>query len=224
MDSVAKNVVLGVSLLMSLGQVFILLILGNYDLTSFIDENFKDKKGTSLSFRTSLANFSMETPGPGAYEDPRKSIRLTKGMMVGKEARFFYTKQSEKEQKSTPGPGDFDPIFDPKLSIGPSIAFPKDTAQSKVDDQPGPGHYEPFSDSTVNLKSGVKFGKELKGDGDKEPYFVPGPGDYNSHVSPNFYKSQISFPGEKARPPLPQPDNLGPGRYYKEEDKTGGYT
>lgn len=197
--------------------------LGNYEIGHFIDENIKDKKGTSLSFRTSLVSFSMDTPGPGAYEDPRKAIKVERGTTVGKEARFYFTKQSEREQKNTPGPGEFNPSFDPKLSIGPSVAFPKDVVVSKVEDHPGPGHYQPFADSTVNLKSGVKFGKEKRDDQGKESVFVPGPGDYNSHVSPNFFKSQITFPGEKSRPPPPKPDNLGPGRYYKEEDIAGGY-
>ena len=112
--------------------------LGNYDIQSFIEDNIKHQKGSSLSYRTILPSSIFDTPGPGEYEDKKKAIRIGKGTTVGKESKFFHTQQMQKESKLLPGPGEFTPSYDYTLPLGPSITFPKTKADDKAEDQPGP--------------------------------------------------------------------------------------
>lgn len=192
-------------------------------MNSFIDENIKKNKGSTLSYRTILPSALFDSPGPGEYEDVKKAIRVGRGISIGKESKFFHTKQQEREHKDMPGPGDFTPMLSYVAPLGPSITIPKAAPEQKTEELPGPGHYEPFAESSSKQRPGFKFGREIKGEKEGDQLFVPGPGDYNSHVFPGFFKSHIGFPAEKARGPDKPSEVPGPGRYYKEPEKDGGF-
>lgn len=88
------------------------------------------------------------------------------------------------------------------------------------EDLPGPGQYEPFPESTVNLKAGPRIGREARGER-PEKSVQPGPGEYNSHISPSFFESAIGFPTAK-RDAGPKSETPGPGHYHREPEAGEG--
>jgi len=189
-----------------------------YDHTTFVDENMREKKGSSLSFRTSIMS-AESTPGPGAYVGKHK-IPNRSGITIPKEKKFFYTIQNEKEHKMRPGPGEFDPSKDFTMPNGPQITIPKNDADLKPSEVPGPGEYQPYAQSTVNLSHGPRIGNEPR----VKPMgpIQPGPGDYDSHLKPEFFDAKTSFPKMAQRYESKKDDVPGPGKYYKPESTSQG--
>ena len=197
---------------------------GQYDIKSFVEENGAVKKGTTLSYRTNLMNSTVEVPGPGAYDDRFGRISGLDGTMFGKEEKFFHSKQNEKEHQFRPGVGEYTPEYNLKLPFSSAITIPKETKIEKVQDVPGPGAYQPFQQSTIVKDNGGIFGKDPRDVRPPESHFNPGPGDYNSHIDPQFFESHMAFGREKQRADWDKRDTPGPGKYYKPETASNGIT
>eukprot|EP01064_Diplonema_japonicum_P007522 TRINITY_DN15150_c0_g1_i2.p1 TRINITY_DN15150_c0_g1~~TRINITY_DN15150_c0_g1_i2.p1 ORF type:complete len:1850 (+),score=224.90 TRINITY_DN15150_c0_g1_i2:35-5584(+) len=178
------------------------------------------------------------TPGPGSYTIDQEGKR--QGVMIGTAMR-----QQQEPANMNPGPGTYEAL-ETSTTNAPTFGFSGRSVPKN--DNPGPGHYEVEIQNNV---PSVTFGTS-RSHPEPESSAVPGPGAY-THVTeqgiaysfgkdapratdssnvpgPGAYehivqsRTQATVIGTEVRKKEAITETPGPGAYYQDEKKKGGFT
>ncbi|CDW79521.1 UNKNOWN [Stylonychia lemnae] len=115
-----------------------------------------------------------ELPGPGGYDTPMKTVG----------PQYTMGGRSKSRTDMMPGPGQYEQSIDAVRDKSPAFAISKTMRSSIVNksmaDLPGPGNYANNDDFGKDVQTFSIRGKP----NDTKPNLVPGPGQYQSDISP----------------------------------------